>query len=215
MAKKRKSKPLKNESKKTPRKARKKTAKKIRTGNNKKSRKGNSTRKGIPKKKVALSKNTRKVPTSKPNSKTKATSNAAKSKSVLRFEFPRDKEDKRKAGNVIIINLPQRSFQAKIKAINNWNGSELKRFVNRFSKFPQAIQVILTTKKGRDTFQRASKISPYDFVVNVESTKKFILEMMVAFQDNYLEYIEGTEPLDSDWVYNPSKIIAVTVRFIY
>ncbi len=59
------------------------------------------------------------------------------------------------------------------------------------------------------------KISPFDFVVNVPNTKNFILEMMVSFQDNYIEYVESEEPLDSDWVYNPSKISKVTVRFIY
>jgi hypothetical protein len=75
--------------------------------------------------------------------------------------------------------------------------------------------VILTTKKGKETFERATKISPFDFVVNVPNVKKYILEMMVGFQDNYIEYVESEEPLNSDWVYDPSKIIKVTVRFIY
>lgn len=214
MKKKRKSKPLKNVTKKKTAARRKTPVKKSKRPHNKKSRKRNSTGKGS-KKKVAVSKNKRKIPSSKSVKKGKDVKNNSGVKSSLRFEFPRNKDDKRKAGNVIIIYTPQKTFQAKINAIINWSGNELKKFINRYSKFPQAVQVILTTKKGRDTFQRASRISPYDFVVNAETTKKFILEMMIAFQDNYLEYIESDEPRDSDWVYNPSKIIAITVRFIY
>lgn len=137
-------------------------------------------------------------------------------KQRLTFERKPNKENKRLRGNAFVIIFPQRStFQQKINLINNWNGKELKYYVDRFSKLPQAIQVILTTKKGSDTFERATRISPFDFIVNVPNTKGFIVEMMVSFQDNYLEYVESEEPLDSDWVYNPSKINKVTVRFIY
>lgn len=139
-----------------------------------------------------------------------------KTKQKLSFERRPNKENKRKRGNVFVIVFPSRStFQQKIQLINNWDGKELKYYVDRFGKLPQAIQVILTTKKGGETFERATKISPFDFVVNVPNTKNFILEMMVSFQDNYIEYVESEEPLDSDWVYNPSKISKVTVRFIY
>lgn len=137
-------------------------------------------------------------------------------KQKLLFERKRNKENKRLRGNVFVIIFPTKStFQQKINLINNWDGKELYYYVDRFSKLPQAIQVILTTKKGKNTFERATRISPFDFVVNVENTKKYILEMMISFQDNYLEYVESEEPLDSDWVYDPSKIIKVTVRFIY
>lgn len=138
------------------------------------------------------------------------------SKGRLKFERKPNKENKRLRGNVFVISFPERSsFRKKINLINNWDGSELKYYVDRFSKLPQAIQVILTTKKVKELFARASRISSFDFVVNVPNTKKFILETMFSFQDNYIEYIEDTELRDSAWVYNPGKIKMVTVRFIY
>lgn len=209
--KKHKSKPLKNVKSKKAKKSRKSTVAKKRSTTGKSSIKRNSTRKS--KSKLA-SKNKKAVyKSSKP--KRKNVTSVKSTKSFLSFEYPRNPDYKRKPGNVLIINLPQKTFNAKINALKNWSGSELNKFINRYSKFPQAVQIILTTKKRRDTFQIASRISSYDFVVDLENTKKFVLEMMYSFQDNYIEYIEDKEPLDSDWVYNPSKIISITIRFIY
>ncbi len=143
-------------------------------------------------------------------------SNKKSNKAALKFERKPNKENKRLKGNVFVIIFPPKSsFQQKINLINNWDGKELKYYVNRFSKLPQAVQIILTTKKRKDTFERATRISSFDFVVNIINTKKLILEMMLGFQENYIEYVESEEPLNSDWVYDPSKIIKVTVRFIY
>ncbi len=83
-----------------------------------------------------------------------------KLKQKLTFERKPNKENKRKRGNVFVIVFPLRStFRQKINLINAWDGKELKYYVDRYGKLPQAIQVILTTKKGGETFERAKNFS--------------------------------------------------------
>ncbi len=114
-----------------------------------------------------------------------------------------------------------KKFQDKINAIRNWSGNGVEYFLNRTKMFPRAFMIILTTyKKGKtggnknEKFERANVISPPGMAVNIDNIKKLILEYMIAFQDNYLEYIDGEEE-NSDWVYDPAKIIAVSIRFFY
>lgn len=121
-----------------------------------------------------------------------------------------------KKANCLKIKFTKRqSFKQKIDLINKWNGKEIDYFSERYPR-PIAIQCILTTKKGRKTFERASRFSDFSIHIDREYTISFILNFMIAYQDNYIEYIEDTDGgNESDWVYNPKNIIAITVRFIY
>lgn len=125
-------------------------------------------------------------------------------------------------GNSIEIDLSAyRTFKEKINAIRLWSGKPLQWFIDRYQMLPRAFQIILRTfkkGKGNTPHERANRMSPFEMSVNVDNIKSLILEYMVAYQDNFIEYIESNETgeqLDSDWVYNPAMIKAVIVRFFY
>jgi len=134
----------------------------------------------------------------------------------LEFSRFRSKDSEEKKPNCLRITFTKRSsFKKKIDLINSWDGKEIDYFSERTPR-PIAIQTILTTKKGRSKFERASRFSDFSFHIDRYSTHSFILNSMIAYQDNYIEYIEDTdEANESDWVYNPKNIMAITVRFIY
>lgn len=113
---------------------------------------------------------------------------------------------------------PFKKFKEKINAIRNWSGNGVKHFLDlKYPMFPRAFMVILITMKkgkGNEPYERANKMSANDINVDVPNIKNLILEYMVAFQDNFLEYF-GDEQNDSDWVYDPQKIVGIAIRFFY
>lgn len=135
----------------------------------------------------------------------------------LRFERKRTADSDKRAKPTIlkIIFTKHSSFKKKVDLINSINEWIFEYFTGRVP-FPIAIQTILTTKKRRDTFERASRFSDFDVHISNVYVKSFILNAMIAYQDNYIEYIEDPEEeRESDWVYNPKNIHAITVKFIY
>lgn len=136
-------------------------------------------------------------------------------KFVTRFTRLKNKEDRRKKGNAITIFFRTKTFQNKIKELLALPEKVLDYYTIREKGFPFAAQTILTTKKGKDVFARASRFTANDFHVDSANTKQFALESMVNYQDNYIEYIEDSTTRSSDWVYNPKNIIAITIKFIY
>jgi len=136
-------------------------------------------------------------------------------KPVTNFVKLKNKEDRRKRSSKIKIIFRTRTFQNKINELRNFPTKILDYYTIREKGFPFAVQTILTTKMGTETFARASRFSSYDFHVDSENTIQFGLESMIAYQDNYIEYIEDNDTRKSDWVYNPKNIIEITFIFIY
>ena len=123
--------------------------------------------------------------------------------------------------SILTIEFPANTtFEQKIAAIRNHPLKEIDLMVFRYRLFPRAYMIILQTENPNDPtaekFERANKIS--DPTVNPEITtiRQSILELMIAFQDNYFEYVfESENPIDSDWVYDPENITAIHIRFFY
>jgi hypothetical protein len=114
----------------------------------------------------------------------------------------------------IIFEFPS-SFQDKINTVLAWDGKELLFYIDREKLFPRAFQIILVTTNGVEEFDRANRMSAPGTAVIIDNIKNLIIEYMVAFQDNYLEYIDGADTTDSDWVYDPANILRVIIRFFY
>lgn len=138
----------------------------------------------------------------------------------------RDHHDARNIGNLIRIDLPPGKFASKIAYINKL---DLRNLIKEYTptgrhkgfnygKFASSFQIILRTMKGKKIFERANKMAGFDVSVDWSTMKQWVLDFMVSYQDNYLEALDelGEDDLgDSDWVYNPNKIIAVFIRVFY
>jgi len=110
------------------------------------------------------------------------------------------------------------SFTQKIKQIQNTDLSFLNHGLTRNKKAPRAVIVTLTSKTRDGLLRHFKSVSPFDFVVNKNNVKKFILECMIEWQDRFMigmidrgdDYLEG-----SGKEYNPDDLYSVAIQFIY
>lgn len=124
--------------------------------------------------------------------------------------------------SILTIEFPDGlSFKNKLDLIQSHPLSELDLMIWKHKPLPRAYMIILRTENpdnpNDEPYERANKLSAPEIMPQIHIIKESILESMIAFQDNYFEYIEGTEGegLDSDWVYEPKNITGVLIRFFY
>jgi hypothetical protein len=216
-----------------PRKAVKESVSKIRLVSKRKQKPG---RKGV----ISVKRSTKKAGNKKRN--VRPIRKAKKSKSFASRKRPTKKEQqvfanliihenykKDKDGNTtselndfLTIEFDKNTtFAEKIFIIQNHQLDAINIMIDRHRLLPRSYMIILRTEnpnpnEGNTPYERANKIS--DPTVNPEITtiRQSILELIIGFQDNYFEYVfDSSEPLDSDWVYNPENISAVIIRFFY
>jgi len=120
--------------------------------------------------------------------------------------------------NILTIDLQDnKKLQSKIASLNDWPNKETDKFRDKYpDKFPRGYQVILTTKKGNKEFHQSSKMS-FE-AVTPENVKKAVKESIMEFQDNFFEILNASGDeitTSSSWVFDPSKVSRVTVRYFY
>jgi len=112
------------------------------------------------------------------------------------------------------------SFADKIFIIQNHSLDAINIMINRHRLLPRSYMVILQTENPKDPtsepYERANRLSDPTVNPDIPSIRQSMLELVMAFQDNYFEYIfESENPLESDWVYSPENITAIHIRFFY
>lgn len=127
------------------------------------------------------------------------------------------------------------SYEERIQAVAFLAQSSLDKFRLRDKLLPRAFLPILEITHGKETIQRANKMSPPSMGTTLEEVIGYIQDFMREFKDNFFEYLkdhpggfddtpddeallEGTESTgesSSSWVFDPENVTAVYIRFIY
>lgn len=121
--------------------------------------------------------------------------------------------------NSLRADIPAKTkLDNKLKLVEKLTEKDIKYYLDKsYPKFPRAYQIILQTKKGKQTFERANKME-FEKAPTIENMRQSIKDKMIDFQDNYFEVLDATgdeDLADSDWVYNPNSISAIFIRFFY
>lgn len=143
---------------------------------------------------------------------------------ILKKLYVKDKDgnNTKYISDVVRIDLDEKKFKDKIAQLNQWSGTDLLWYINRHTLLPRSFQIILRTKKGNKTYERANKMAPFGMAVTVENVLQEIKNKLIEYQDSYIDKLaESSEYSDdgdlgkSDWVFNPNYIASVFVRFFY
>ena len=145
------------------------------------------------------------------------------SKLSIHENFKKDENGKptEELNNILTIEFDKSlSFKDKIFIIQNHPLDAINLMIQRHRLLPRSYMVILQTEHptepSEEPYERANRISDPTVNPEIPVIRQSIIELMMAFQDNYFEYIfESENPLESDWVYDPSNITAIHIRFFY
>lgn len=112
-----------------------------------------------------------------------------------------------------------RKVDKKISLFKDYAGESIgKQLRTKKGKPPKGIIVTVRDKSGREK----TELSRFDFVVNKESTQKFVGDMLGRMKDDFMEWVEMDESGDVPdgdanpyGDYNPDTISNITIKFIY